>query len=803
MSLRIIYDFASNSKAPPGSVVLRSMPDLVKSATRIDDAARSRENALTVVVCDPILTSHLEGYKASYPTNVSEESADLLAQLATRVGKLPEGIDEDIVREGDLLNNQRPPEVSIADWILNRLFGTDSFGHPVLDPIGETRLLCALCQNLTLLRKQFVLENLQNSLAAWQRAGSALAGWLCKQGPSTASAVLVGGLLAGYPSTVLQQALCDRDLVPAPPAAPIPAFPGLAMPDASILPPHIVDRLDTLVHDVLIKLPLREYLSCVSGALRVELDILTDRVMDEVDVIPVAQIRDKFRPLVEAGYADRLCDLENLWAVKRRLVLPATEGHAGEVWYRIVGFFEEIFLPAWKAARSSPDTGLRARLIEVDEQYSEWLVKHFFELSLVPNSPLADRVMHRSIQRCTQDGMRVVWLVIDGAAWHVFTELLEPALREHAAQSIEVKPCIAALPTITDIAMLSLVSLSPAETVYPAAEQGLWKRIAGRSRKDREEAFRSQFPNGIYRVVRSGKDVIDALREEGDVYCLIYSEVDRLVHKNSDYCLFEQYQKTAVEELVRWVFRALETTDKCGQSSVGVKLLVTTDHGWTDNFRDQAVGVPLYLSQGGLVEVSHNRILVLRQDCLDPSIREALESDWYILSGSSYRLPPKLTFLLPRRLAPVANGGGRSHGGASMLETIVPLIEVAVSTPAWADLVTRLDAVNLVAASTGQARLTVKNPNAHDIGTALVRIDELQVCQQIGPLPREQTQSFDLIVVPTKSGSHTMEGVLEYEIFSANRRDTFVANVVVQPSEQERMAGKHLADGLFDDMEGR
>ena len=138
-----------------------------------------------------------------------------------------------------------------------------------------------------------------------------------------------------------------------------------------------------------------------------------------------------------------------------------------------------------------------------------------------------------------------------------------------------------------------------------------------------------------------------------------------------------------------------------------------------------------------------------------------------------------------------------------MLETIVPVVEVAVSQPAWVEVVARLDAINLVAASAGQARLIVKNPNDRDIEAAMVRIDVLQVWQQIGPLPRKQTVAFDLSVVPPTSGTYDVKGLLDYEVVAAKRSDAFDARVVVQPSEQERMAGKHLADELFDGLEGR
>ena len=138
-----------------------------------------------------------------------------------------------------------------------------------------------------------------------------------------------------------------------------------------------------------------------------------------------------------------------------------------------------------------------------------------------------------------------------------------------------------------------------------------------------------------------------------------------------------------------------------------------------------------------------------------------------------------------------------------MLETIVPVVEVALSQPAWVEVLARLDAVNLVAASAGQARLIVKNPNDRDIETAMVRIDDLQVWQQIGPLPRKQTVAFDLSVVPPTSGTYDVKGVLEYEVVVAKRSDAFVASVMVQQSEKERMSGKHLADELFDGLEGR
>ena len=130
-----------------------------------------------------------------------------------------------------------------------------------------------------------------------------------------------------------------------------------------------------------------------------------------------------------------LSELESLWAVKRQLVFPPIEARIDETWQRIVDFFKGHFLPAWRAARSSTDTGIRERLIQVDEQYTDWLVQHFFDLSLLPSSPLADRVVQRSIQRCTTNGMRVVWLVVDGASWHTLTDLLESALREHGAHT--------------------------------------------------------------------------------------------------------------------------------------------------------------------------------------------------------------------------------------------------------------------------------------------------------------------------------------------------------------------------------
>ncbi len=236
MSLRIIYDFAGRMQARQADLVLESVQDWVRNLPRLEAAARSQAPVLTVLVRDPGLAGHLVAFKAGYPQNVVEESADPVAQLAKREGEVPEGLDEEIVQLAGLLDEPRPPDLSLEDWILNRLFSTDLFGRSALDSSGETRLLCALSRKLELLHKAFVLQQLERALGVWERAGSDLAGWLRQRGPAAANAALVGRLLAGYPQTLLQQALRDRSLVPDLPQGPFPDLGALPVPAPSELP---------------------------------------------------------------------------------------------------------------------------------------------------------------------------------------------------------------------------------------------------------------------------------------------------------------------------------------------------------------------------------------------------------------------------------------------------------------------------------------------------------------------------------------------------------------------------------------
>ena len=104
--------------------------------------------------------------------------------------------------------------------------------------------------------------------------------------------------------------------------------------------------------------PSRSICPVLSGALKIELDILVERLKNEVDIVPIGQIQDRFGSLVEAGYAGQLSELESLWAVKRQLVFPPIEARIDETWQRIVDFFKGHFLPAWRAATALPaDTG--------------------------------------------------------------------------------------------------------------------------------------------------------------------------------------------------------------------------------------------------------------------------------------------------------------------------------------------------------------------------------------------------------------------------------------------------------------
>ena len=802
MSLRIVYDFANRIPIRKGDVVLNSIPEWVQHSGVLEQAARSPGSTINVLVHHPSLEGLMQGYAGCYPNNVAEESTDSRAMLAKREGSIPDDLDEELIQFGALLDHARPPELPIEDWVLDRLFGIELFGQMALNPADEVRLLCALCKAPSLLGKQFVLRHVQSTLGKWQRSGGTVLDYLHRHGPTAAPAILVGCLLARYPDGVLHRALLDRDLIPAAPSEPLPDCTALPAPSVTDLPPSLTNQLETLVHSVLKSLPISRYLSCISGTLAVELDVLTERIINTVDAIPISDIRSAFKPLVDAGRAGRIREIESLWAVERPLSFPAPEDSAIESWHRVVSFFEDYYLPAWQATHSTQDAGLKERLIHVDEQYTEWLMRSFFDLSLGPDSPLADRVMQRRIRKYLHDGITVVWLIVDGGSWNLLVDMLGPTVRNLGAHVSDIEPSLAALPTITDVGMLSLVSLSPLDAIYDPTEHSLWKRLSSQSRKDREATFRSQFPDGVYQFVRHRNDVSEAFSQEAAIYCFIYGEVDALLHKNSDYNLFQKYQESALADLMQWIFSSLEYLKNTHGESHNIRILVTSDHGWTDLYHNESVHIPHYLTEDELTEASHNRLLILCRDDLDEQLRESLKPEWHILTGTRFRLPPQLTFLLPRRLAPLATTSARLHGGASMLETIVPVVEITVAQPHWSPVIARLDAYNLIADHLTETSLTIKNPNDVAIPSAVVRIPSLQVWEEVGPIPEGSTVAFTLTVRALMSGSYSIQGSIEYEVPSVKNSDSFTATIAVQPSEQERMSGKNRADELFNELEG-
>ena len=803
MALHIVWDFSERATVPAGAVILQKLQDWLQHRRAIENAAASRRGALIVVVRSQELSAYLKGYRVSYGANVTEEDADPVAQVGRLLGFVPEDLDEEIVVEARLLDGELPHGLSLEDLALNRLFGTDIFGQPAVDRAATTELLCALCRRPALLDKPFVYRGVRNNLQVWQRNGSEVARCLVDHGLGIAGGLLVRLLLASYPEPVLQRALRNRDLVPEVPPEAVHGLSTLPMPAPLAIPTPIRTRLETLVYEALRTLPLPRYLSSVSGVLKVELDVLTERLSNSVDAVPLEALRDKFEPLIAAGHGDALEKLGSLWAVKRQLVFPCAKAAALEAWPRVKEFFVNRSVPAWRAGHGpTADNSLRERLVEVDEEYAEWLLSHYFDLSLGEASPLSDRVMQRTIHRLRDQEVIVIWLILDCVSWEAMDRIVRPAARSLGGAVIGEEACIAALPTITNVAMLSLVALSPLEAIFPESQCELWGRMMGQSWKHRKVLFGQQFPTGVYRTIRGSGDVIKALATESSLYCLVFGEIDAEVHRDTDSVLFDRYQQGAIEGVIRWVYEAINATDMHRRAGNGIRLLITSDHGWTDVCRGEPVGLPQYLGTAGLVEPSHNRILVLRGDRLDEETLRALEPEWYVVSGPRFRLPKQLVFLLPKRLAPIAGKNRRMHGGASMMETIVPLLEVAVSQPSWLPLVATLDAANLVAGDQGRATVTVKNPNEADVPKALVRIDALSVWQEIGPIPRRRTAAFDIPVLPSRSGRHALDGLIEYETTAAKRCDPFTATVVVQQSEAERMAGTHQIDSLFDEFQG-
>jgi hypothetical protein len=229
-----------------------------------------------------------------------------------------------------------------------------------------------------------------------------------------------------------------------------------------------------------------------------------------------------------------------------------------------------------------------------------------------------------------------------------------------------------------------------------------------------------------------------------------------------------------------------------------IRMMVATDHGYTELFRDEPVRAPVGLSAidaTARVSGRHRRCLQLEPNAagLGAEARAHVADDWFVLEGERYGLPDESIWLVPREQRATAAGTVRAHGGASLDETLVPVASFVFQSRSTPQLILTLEG-RLAAGSASPATLTLANIGTRAIRGVTVRIPDVHATVAIERIGPEEVVARPVSVLAERSGSLDVSATVSAV---GEPRQTLTLRLYVDPTEAERLLGDDRLGSFF------
>jgi hypothetical protein len=180
---------------------------------------------------------------------------------------------------------------------------------------------------------------------------------------------------------------------------------------------------------------------------------------------------------------------------------------------------------------------------------------------------------------------------------------------------------------------------------------------------------------------------------------------------------------------------------------------------------------------------------------LPEDVRAFLSTDWHIVYDQRFALPARPEFLLPKRQARTKGSGARTHGGVSMEETIVPVAHFELQRPDTPDLRLQIEG-KLTTDSPTRVTLHLANLSDWDVRDLDLDLAPLGMWLNVAIVPAGQDVEVPADAKPSVSGVQPI-GV-RFRVQGGRWRELRV-EVVVEPSESERLLGEDRAGSLLEE----
>lgn len=452
---------------------------------------------------------------------------------------------------------------------------------------------------------------------------------------------------------------------------------------------------------------------------------------------------------------------------------------------------------------------IRARLDEIDRNLADFIRPNPRKFMQGPRSAtgLIRRRLDEVLKRLalgSQEGR--VWIVIfDGMRYDTWEEVVRPAFSGHF--EIEAEPCFAVLPTFTLYARSSLLGgclpgegvnnqgeTTTNESILVAKNLGLFPEEAKTRLRLVTDA---ETTAALMKVGFKDKDV-------RDVNVLIYPVSDDCHDFNGDLAAFNHHIRAVIigdkTQGVRGILDDLQVRVRPEDT-----LLLTSDHGFIELLRPQALPVAEVGGGGDAAKIQPRYIAGQEKKAADPSLSVTVGNGVFQLPVGS------VWFRREKSASP-----RYSHGGCSMTEMVIPgavlrKITGKIARPAVESVPSQISVaedevadVSLMVRNAGNVDLLLSVRLQDNLGEVIaLKEATLPVGQKLtvtGQLSGRYRETAAREVDP--KGTVTSVGVrIHYTDVDGKRRE-FEEGMVVIPVKVKRKATRLEADALksFDDM---
>jgi len=286
----------------------------------------------------------------------------------------------------------------------------------------------------------------------------------------------------------------------------------------------------------------------------------------------------------------------------------------------------------------------------------------------VPTIPLQKRFFGKWVRPFLTKGNKVFVVISDALRFEVGEELLS-LIRQEDRYDAKLEPALAMLPSYTQLGMAALLpnkELSLAEdqsgTVFVDGQssQGTANRskILGASINQRATAIRADELLGL------DKEDCRALIKDHDVVYVYHNRIDAIGDKReSEERVFEAVEET-LQELVKIIKKLTAANAN--------NLLVTTDHGFI--YQNRAIDESDFsgVEPSGEEILSRERRFVIGKGLTGhASLRKFTVTDLGLHGDLEVQIPKSIN-----RLRLKGSGSRYVHGGASLQEVVIPVIQI-------------------------------------------------------------------------------------------------------------------------------